>query len=378
MRFGFDPEHDELRQVVRRLLAGGAGAAEVLAREGQPIAGDAGLTARLAEIGVYGLAVPERFGGAGFGLLELGVVFQEAGRAVLGVPLLSVALATDLLLQADPASAVSVFLSRIADGELVAVPAISEGAAGWDGAPETTAGPVARGWTLTGTKEWVPDAAQAAVFVVSAAAPDGPALFAVKAGTPGLTIEPAETIDISRRFARVLLEDAAAVRIDVTDAGAAVRRTRDRGLALLSADQVGVAQGCLEMAVAWAKEREQFGRVIGSFQAVKHKLADVRLELEAAEAACLYALWAAGQAPGEFAAAARIAAYTCGEAALLAAGENIQVHGGIGATWEHPAHVYLRRATVGRLLLGGPQALLEDLAQVVEDTVFVPAAVPVP
>ncbi|MDX6417978.1 MAG: hypothetical protein QOG28_2598, partial [Trebonia sp.] len=181
-----------------------------------------------------------------------------------------------------------------------------------------------------------------------------------------------------RRFARLCLDGTPATPLAVPDALAAVRRTRDLGLALLSADHVGVAQRCLDMAVAWAKEREQFGQAIGSFQAIKHKLASVRLELEAAESACMYALWAARGAPDEFATAARIAAYTCGEAALLAATENIQVHGGIGATWEHPAHVYLRRATAGRRLLADPQALLEDLAQVVEDTVFVSTAVPVP
>jgi len=378
MRFGFDPEHDELRQAIRRLLAKSGGAAEAIAREGRPTACDARVTARLAaELGVYGLAVPERFGGAGFGMLELGVVCQEAGRAALGAPLLSVALASDLLLQSDSAVAGS-FLEQIAAGGLVATAAIAEGPTGWDSVPSTVAIPESAGWRLTGTKEWAPDGVQAGLFVVSAMAADGPALFTVPAGTPGLTIEPVETIDISRRFTRVLLEDAAAVRINVTDASAALRRTRDRGLALLSADHVGVAQRCLEMAVVWAKEREQFGRVIGSFQAVKHKLANVRLELEAAEAACLYALWAAREAPGEFRQAARIAAYTCGEAALLAAGENIQVHGGIGATWEHPAHIYLRRVTLGRRLLGDPQAFLEDLAQVVEDTVFVSTAVPAP
>jgi alkylation response protein AidB-like acyl-CoA dehydrogenase len=205
--------------------------------------------------------------------------------------------------------------------------------------------------------------------------PDGPALFLVAARAPGVAVEPVATVDISRRFARVALDAAPGVPLPVPDAVAAVRRTRDRGLVLLSADHVGVAQRCLEMATAWASEREQFGQVIGAFQAIKHKLASVRLELEAAEAACLYALWAAQEAPAEFPAAARIAAYTCGEAALLAAGENIQVHGGIGATWEHPAHVYLRRATAGRRLLAEPQALLEDLAQVVEDTVSVSTAV---
>jgi alkylation response protein AidB-like acyl-CoA dehydrogenase len=377
MRFRFDAEHDEFRAVVRRLLTESAGASDVIRRVAEPAACDARVTAAMAAaIGVYGLCVPERFGGAGFGMLELGVVFQEAGRATLGAPLLSPVLATDLLLQSDgPDGDVADLLARIANGELVAAPAIAEGALGWDCVPATTAASSAGGWALTGTKDWVQDGEQAGLFVVSAVTPDGPALFLVAARAPGVAVEPVATVDISRRFARVTLDAAPGVPLPVPDAVAAIRRTRDRGLVLLSADHVGVAQRCLEMATAWAKEREQFGQVIGAFQAIKHKLASVRLELEAAEAACLYALWAAQEAPAEFPAAARIAAYTCGEAALLAAGENIQVHGGIGATWEHPAHVYLRRATAGRRLLAEPQALLEDLAQVVEDTVFVSTAV---
>ena len=384
MRFRFDPEHDELRQVIRRLLGESAGPAAVIARADEPAACDPRLTAGLAEIGVYGLGVPERFGGAGFGMLELGVVFQEAGRAALGAPLLSPVLAADLLLQAAQAEAPGTdglaggMVARIAAGELIAAPAIAEGPLGWDAVPltEAAADDSPAGWTLTGTKEWVQDGAQAGLFVVSATSPDGTALFAVEAGAPGMAVEPVATIDVSRRFARLRLDGAPATPLAVPDALAAVRRARDLGLALLSADHVGVAQRCLDMAVTWAKEREQFGQAIGSFQAIKHKLASVRLELEAAESACLYALWAAQGDPGEFATAARIAAYTCGEAALLAASENIQVHGGIGATWEHPAHVYLRRATAGRRLLADPQALLEDLAQVVEDTVFVSTAVP--
>jgi alkylation response protein AidB-like acyl-CoA dehydrogenase len=382
MRFRFDPEHDELRQVIRRLLTGSAGPAAVIALAGEPVACDPRLSARLAgELGVYGLGVPARFGGTGFGMLELGVVFQEAGRAALGAPLLSPVLAADLLLQAAESAAPGAgpaagMLARIAAGELIAAPAIAEGTLGWDAVPSATATAGESGWTLDGTKDWVQDGAQAGLFVVSATSPGGPALFAVEAGAPGLAAEPVATIDISRRFARLRLDGTPATALAVPDALAAVRRARDRGLALLSADHVGVAQRCLEIAVAWAKEREQFGHAIGSFQAIKHKLASVRLELEAAESACMYALWAAQGAPDEFAAAARIAAYTCGEAALLAATENIQVHGGIGATWEHPAHVYLRRATAGRRLLADPQALLEDLAQVVEDTVFVSTAVP--
>jgi alkylation response protein AidB-like acyl-CoA dehydrogenase len=389
MRFRLDPEHDELRDVIRRLLGQPAGPAAVIALADEAVAYDRWLTAGLAEIGVYGLGVPERFGGAGFGTLELGVVFQEAGRAALGAPLLSPVLAADLLLAAAGAGAgagagaagfAGGLLARIAAGELIAAPAIAEGWLGWDAVPSTSTSTststLATVATLTGTKDWVQDGAQAGLFVVSATAPGGPALFAVEAGAPGVRVEPVATIDVSRRFARLHLDRAPATPLAVPDALAAVRHARDLGLALLSADHVGVAQRCLEMAVGWAKEREQFGQPIGSFQAIKHKLASVRLELEAAESACLYALWAAAGGPGEFATAARIAAYTCGEAALLAASENIQVLGGIGATWEHPAHVYLRRATVGRRLLADPQALLEYLAQVVEDEVFVSTAVP--
>jgi alkylation response protein AidB-like acyl-CoA dehydrogenase len=388
MRFRFDPEHDELRQAVRRLLSESAGVTDVIRRADDPAACDPALTARLAqEVGVYGLGMPEELGGTGLGLLELGVVFQEAGRVALGAPLLSPVLAADLLMQAAAHSrgggaggsgdAVAAgLLRRIAAGELIAAPAIAEGPLGWDATPATTAARSPAGWAVTGAKDWVQDGAQAGLFVVSAMTAEGPALFAVEAGAPGLATEPVPTIDISRRFARLRLDAVPAIALAVPDAGEAVRRTRDRGLVLLSADHVGIAAQCLDMAVAWASQREQFGQVIGSFQAIKHKLASVRLELEAAEAACLYALWTAQEAPAEFASAARIAAHTCAAAAMLAASENIQVHGGIGATWEHPAHVYLRRATTGRRLLADPQALLDDLAQVVEDTVFMSTATP--
>src|SRR3984885_3431361 len=214
MRFRFDPEHEELRRVIRRLLTGSAGPAAVISREGEPGAFDPALPARLAEIGVYGLGVPERFGGAGFGMLELGVVFQEAGRAALGAPLLSPVLAADLVLQAaqadvaDADGLVGGLLARIAAGELIAAPAIAEGSLGWAAVPSTaaTAGGSPTGWTLTGTKDWVQDGAQAGLFVVSATSPDGPGLFAVAAGAPGLAATPVATIDVSRRFARLGLD----------------------------------------------------------------------------------------------------------------------------------------------------------------------------
>src|SRR3984893_3818916 len=207
MRFRFDPEHEELRQVIRRLLTESAGPADVISREDELGACDPTLPARRADIGVCGLGVPERFGGAGSGLLELGVVFQEAGRAALGAPLLSPVLAADLLVQAAGSATAGgpagVILARIAAGELIAVPAIAEGPPGWDAVPATTAtagGSPAAG-ALADTKEWGQDGGQAGLFVVSAASPDAPALFAVEAGPPGLVVEPVTTIDLSRRVA---------------------------------------------------------------------------------------------------------------------------------------------------------------------------------
>ncbi len=355
-------------------------------REVEPTACDPRLPARLAEIGVYGLGVPERFGGAGFGLLELGVVFQEAGRAAFGAPLLSPVLAADLLLQAAGSATAGAggpagdILARIAAGELIAAPAIAEGPLGWDVVPATTAtaGGSPADWTLDGTKDWVQDGSQAGLFVVSAASPDGPALFAVEAGAPGLAVEPVATVDVEQ-----------AVRAAAPGRGRRPPRwpcpTRSPRCAApaTGASRCSAPTTSASRSGAWRwpsrgrRTAEQFGQAIGSFQAVKHKLASVRLELEAAEAACMYALWAARGVPGavRHRGQDRRAHLRRGGACWRPA-ENIQVHGGIGATWEHPAHVYLRRATAGRRLLADPQALLEDLAQVVEDTVFVSTAVP--
>jgi alkylation response protein AidB-like acyl-CoA dehydrogenase len=366
MRFRFDPEHEELRLVTRRLLDSSAGATAVQRLEGSSPGWDRDLVKRLStELGVFGLAVPERLGGSGFGLLELGVVFQEAGRALLCAPLLSTTLASQLLLATDDDDACSERLPGLATGDVVATAAILEAGHGWSAAPMTTAQNSDNGWRVSGTKDLVLDAEPAAWFVVSATTDRGLSLFVVDAATAH--VEPTPSIDLSRRVAQVRFEQAPATLVGVDgDAADALARTRDTALVLLAAEQVGIAEACLEMATAWAKERVQFGRPIGSFQAIKHKLATVRLELEAAVSASMFALWTSQHQPAELVSVARIAAYTCGEAALLAAEENIQVHGGMGATWEHPAHLYLRRASFDRLLLGDPQAHLAALADHIE------------
>lgn len=365
MQFRFDPEHEELRRSVRGLL-GDVASEEAVRRDMASGPGWAPETWRrlCGELDAAALIVPEEHGGAGFGLVELGVLFREAGRSLLCAPLLSTSLATRVLLESDDGPAQAAHLPGIASGATTATLAAREDGGGWRGAPATTAMRDGGGWTITGRKTWVLDGSTAALLLISAGTPSGPSLFCVEPGAPGVRIEAVETVDPTRRVARVELAGAPAALLGEEGGGAAVLdRALDAAVVLLAAEQVGVAEWCLETATAYAGTRVQFGRPIGSFQAVKHKLATVLLEVEAATSAMMYGLWSAVRRPAELAEVACIADSTCGETALLAAGENIQVHGGMGATWEHPAHLYLRRATVSRQLFGDPQAQLERLAE---------------
>jgi alkylation response protein AidB-like acyl-CoA dehydrogenase len=349
VQFRYDPEHEALRESVRRFLA------EV----DVDLAGK-----RLAtELGVFGLAIPEQYGGAGAGLTELGIVFHEAGRALLDAPLLPAAIATASLLSVGDDTAAAEWLPRIASGEIIVTAAGRD-----DGVPASASAGRNGRWHVNAAKSWVFDGEAADVLLVTAGTDGGGALFLVDPAGDGVQIEPLTTVDITRRFARIRFIDAPA-RL-VGDVGALPRTMRpvhNTMLVLLAAEQTGIAERVLEMATEYAKTREQFGRPIGSFQAVKHKLASVQLELEAAVAAEMFALWTADHDVDNLDRVARIAAYTCGEAAQIACSENIQVHGGIGATWEHPAHRYLRRAHVDRMLLSEPQHHLEALAAMVSD-----------
>jgi alkylation response protein AidB-like acyl-CoA dehydrogenase len=361
VQFRYDPVHEELALVVRRFLDETSTDAEVRDAMGSALGWDAATVKRLAgELGAFGLAVPAEHGGAGSGVTELGIVLREAGRALLCAPLLSAALGSALLLDVGTAAPEGL-VARIAAGD--AIVALATRAT-------SSARQTEQGWRLAGSHEWVLDGHVADSFVVSATTEQRPALFLVDANDAGVSREPIETVDGTRRFVSVRLDDAAAtVLADAGDAKAAVARSHDLALILLAAEQVGIAERCLAMATDYAKTREQFGRPIGQFQAVKHKLASVVLEVEAASAAVMYAAWIADHDTENVAEVARIAAYQANEASTLATSENIQIHGGIGATWEHPAHLYLRRATINRQLFGDPQAHLERLAKLIEERV---------
>jgi alkylation response protein AidB-like acyl-CoA dehydrogenase len=218
------------------------------------------------------------------------------------------------------------------------------------------------GWVLDGTAGFVLDGHVADLILVPAAAPEGTSLFAVRGTAAGLARMPLPAFDATRKHARLQFSGTPAALIGPAGGGApALAHAFDLGCVALACEQVGVAERALDMARDYALLRTQFGRPIGSFQAVKHKLASVLLEVEAARSAAWYALWAADARPAELPAAASIAKATCSAAVYLAAAENLQVHGGIGYTWEHPAHLYLRRATSSRMWLGDPADHYERL-----------------
>ena len=366
MNFAFSDEQEELRAVVRRFLAEKSPEPEVR-RLMETVPGYDADVWRLAasQLGLTGLAIPEKFGGSGFGYAELAVVFEEMGRALLCAPYFAtVALAVNLLLAAEDENAKADYLPGLASGDLIGTVALAEPSSRWDEAGVSLPATSADGaWTLTGEKLFVLDGAIADLILVVARTPAGVSVFAVSKGAPGLTVEPLATMDQTRKQARVLLRDTPARLVGADGTGwPAVSRMLDLAAVALAAEQVGGAQRVLDMAVDYAKTRVQFGKPIGSFQAIKHKCADMLLEVESARSAAYYGCFVADDAD-ELPIAASLAKAYCSEAYLHAAAENIQIHGGIGFTWEHPAHLYFKRAKSSELLFGDPAYHRELLAQ---------------
>ncbi len=384
MDFAFSPEQEELRRTVRQFLDKTSPETEVRRLMVTEHGYDADTWHRMAdELGLVGLAIPEAYGGAGAGCTELGIVAQEMGRALFCGPFLGTAvLAVAALLESADETAQRRWLPAIAAGELIATVAIPGTLAGGNGAgapvSEVAAWEVAAwevaarpdpgasdGWVLDGTAGFVLDGHVADLVLVPALTPAGTSLFSVGGTAPGLgrTLLPA--FDPTRKHARLRFAATPARLIgpdpETGGAAPALARVYDLGCVALACEQVGVAERALDMARDYALLRTQFGRPIGSFQAVKHKLADVLLEVEAARSAAWFGLWAADAQPDQLPVVASIAQATCSAAAYLAAAENMQVHGGIGYTWEHPAHLYFRRATTSRMWLGDPAGHYERL-----------------
>ena len=360
----FTPEHEALRAATRDLLARHGPEQAVRASMEADSGYDPELWRRMAEVGLQGLAVPEEFGGAGGGIVELAVVMEEMGRALYCGPFLSSAVLAATALAAIDEPVARKYLPDICGGSLLA-PVADLGLLAGDGQSPAVVANGDRTARLDGRIGYVPDGHIADLFVVTALNEGQPSLYLVDGRSAGVTATLLPTMDLTRKMAAVELSGAEAQRLSTPEAtGHALARVRHLAAIALAAEQVGGAQRMMELAVAYAKTRVQFGRTIGSFQAVKHRCAEMAVDVEAARSAAYHAVvTAAGEPDGNtLAIAASIAHSYCSEAFTRVTADCIQVHGGIGFTWEHPAHLYYRRAKSSELRFGSPAAHRRSLA----------------
>jgi alkylation response protein AidB-like acyl-CoA dehydrogenase len=367
VNFAFSEEQEELRRTVRSFLEQKSPESEVRRLMETTEGYDPAVWEQMgSQLGLQGLHVPEEFGGSGYSYVELIVVLEEMGRALLTAPYFStVVLAANALIHSGDDAAKKELLPGIASGETIATLAFTEENGRWDEAGITmTAKKGGDGYVLDGTKMFVLDGHTANVVLVAARSDAGVSLFSVAGDASGLTRTPLSTMDQTRKQARLEFSGTPAKLVGADGEGwATLERVLDLAAVGLAAEQVGGAQYCLEMAVQYAKDRVQFGRPIGSFQAIKHKCADMLLEVESAKSAAYYAGWCAAEMNDELPSVASLAKAYCSEAYFHVTAENIQIHGGIGFTWEHPAHLYFKRAKSSELLLGDPTYHRELLAQ---------------
>jgi alkylation response protein AidB-like acyl-CoA dehydrogenase len=367
MNFAFSGEQEELRQAVRRFLEEKSPISEVRKLMETELGYDPKVWEQMAnQLGLQAIAIPEEYGGQGFSYVELIIIFEEMGRSLACVPYFStIALAANALLLSDDETAKKEYLPKIASGETIATLALCEDSGRWDEPGITLeAREDAGSYKLTGHKSFVVDGASADLILVPARTSDRVSLFAVEKDAEGLSRTSLATMDQTRKQARLEFNSTPARLIGKeNEAWPIISKTLDLAAVALSAEQVGGAQVCLDSSVEYAKNRIQFGRPIGSFQAIKHKCADMLLQVESARSASYYAGWAAAENSEELPVVACLAKAYCSEAYFFCAAENIQIHGGIGFTWEHDAHLYFKRAKSSELMLGDPSYHREMLAQ---------------
>ncbi len=375
MNFAFTEEQEELRSAARAFLADHSSPQQVRQAMESKLGYDAEVWKRIAaELGWTAVAIPEEYGGLALGPVELIALLEVMGEALLCAPFFSsVCLGANALLQAASDAQKREHLPGIAEGRSLASLAWTEANGNW-GAAGIQAIARRRGgdFTLTGRKRTVLDGHCADLLVVAArregsSGQEGISLFAVPAGAKGVERRALPTMDQTRRLAEVELRD---VRVPATallgEEGlgwAPLSRTLDLAAVGLSAEQVGGAQKCLDMSVEYAKERVQFGRPIGSFQAIKHKCADMMVRVESARSASYYAGCVAAAGGEDLPAVASLAKATCSDAYFRCAADAIQVHGGVGFTWEYDIHLHFKRAKSTESFLGDPAYHRELVAQ---------------
>jgi alkylation response protein AidB-like acyl-CoA dehydrogenase len=364
MDIGFTEEQELLRDTARKFLNSECPTTFVRQMMASEDAVTGEFWQKLAEQGWLGITYPEEDGGSGLGLVDLVVLMEEVGRAVMPGPYpATVLLGGAAIAEAGSAAARQVWLPRIAAGEAKATLAATEPNARWDAAGVTASARETRaGFTLSGTKLFVPDAHQADVVVVAARSRDGStmedgiSLFLVPKGTPGVAVRLLASVDETRKLCEVRLDNvalpAAALLGELHQGWPALARVIDRAAVALSAEMCGAAQRVLDMTVDYAKLRTAFGKPIGSYQGVKHKCADMLIEIENAKSLTYYAAWAVDEGEADAAMAVSMAKAAASDAGRKVCAAGIQLHGGIGMTWEHDLQLYLKRAKASEIALG--------------------------
>jgi len=364
MRFAFTEEQEALRDAARGFFADHSSPAQVRAAMATDTGYDPTVWQRIgAELGWTAILIPEAYGGLGLGYVELVGLMEEMGAALLCAPFFStVCLATNVLLLGASEAQRQAYLPGIAAGTTTATVAITEANGRWDASGiELSARQRSDEFLLNGDKTYVIDGHTADLLLVAARtdgaqAPVGITLFAVPGSTPGLERRLLPTMDQTRKQAALTFHNVrvpATALLGAPGAGWPVLSgALDLAAIALSAEQLGGAQRCLDMSVAYAKQRVQFGRPIGSFQAIKHKCADMLLRVESARSASYYAGWAASVRESELPALASLAKAYCSDAYFHCAAEAVQIHGGVGFSWEYDVHLYFKRARSSEILLG--------------------------
>lgn len=372
VQFAFTNEQEQFRSALRRFLNDKSPTTEVRRLMATAEGYNPDVWRQLSEeLALPGIQIPEQYGGAGFGMVELCIVTEELGRALLCAPYFSTTvLAANAILNAGTEAQKSSLLPELASGARLATLAVTEPGGNWDPhSIELAATATADGYVLEGTKSYVVDGHIADLLIVAArvgakSGGDGLALFALGADSAGVERRLLDSMDPTRKIARIDFHRAHAELLGNLDDGAkAIFRTLDQAAVALANEMAGGAQTMLDSAVDYAKLRVQFGRTIGSFQAIKHRCADMLLDVELAKSAAYYAAQAAANDDPEWPAIASLAKAAASETYLRTAAECIQIHGGIGFTWDNDTHLWFKRAKSSEVFLGEPHYHRELLMQ---------------
>ncbi len=375
MNFGFSEDQELLRDTARKFLDSECPTTFVRKMMADETAHSTELWKKIAQLGWLGIIVPEEYGGSGGNFLDLVVILEEMGKSLLPGPFFAtVLLGSAAVLAGGSAAQKAALLPTVAAGNLLLTLAVAEPSGRYDAAGITLAA-TSKGsdFVLSGEKLFVQDAHVADQLVVAArtgqgsSPQDGITLFLVDAKAPGVRISQLKTVDMTRRQCHVAFQDVAVagsqVLGEVGKGWPIVRRVLDQAMAGLCVEVVGTAQKALDIAVAYAKERVQFGKPIGSFQAVKHKCVDMMVQVENARSLTYYAAWTVDENVPEVGQAVPMAKAYCSDMAKTVTSEAIQVHGGIGFTWEHDMHLFYRRGLAAEAAFGSAPVHREVVAQ---------------